>query len=79
MKNKRQITVLVSVPVTLEYDSKKLTEAEIKTEVAGAIRGVVDDIWWFPEQEEKGVDCVFVHETSVRVDDIIPTNYKYNG
>lgn len=76
MKNKKQITVLVSVPVTLEYDTKRLTEDEIREEVTSQIKGtLMDQVEWFAQEDDP--ELVIVHKLSVIVNDILPTNYKY--
>lgn len=76
MKNKKQITVLVSVPVTLTYDSKRLSETDIKEEIVSQIKGtLLDQIEWFATDDDP--ELVIVNELSVMVNDIMPTNYKY--
>jgi hypothetical protein len=78
MKNKKQVTVLVSVPVTLTFDSKRLTEDEIREEIVSQIKGTLEDqVEWFAEQDDP--DLVIINELSVMVNDIMPTNYKYNN
>jgi hypothetical protein len=79
MKNKLQITLLVSVPVTVTYDATcGLDEEQISNEVVQQIKAcLMDNMVMFaddPDTEE----VITVNEFSVRVNDIMPTNFKYN-
>ena len=77
MKNKKQITLLVSVPVTITYNTKcGLDEEQILQEVRSEIKStLMENADFF----SGGDNTIEVNEFSVRVDDIMPTNYKYNA
>lgn len=76
MKNAQQITLLVSVPVTVTYDAAcGLDEEFISNKVVSEIkRTLVDHAEFFTRYD----DVVTVNEFSVRVNDIMPTGFKYN-
>jgi hypothetical protein len=78
MNNKRQITLLVSVPVTVTYDTEcGLDEEQISHEVQQQIKSTLMDRAEFFADDETGL-YVTVNEFSVLVNDILPTNYPYN-
>ena len=76
MKNKKQITLLVSVPITITYDIDcGLEEEHISNEVKQQVGAtLMDNLSLFPDQKEFAI----LNEFSVLVNDIMPTNYKYD-
>jgi hypothetical protein len=76
MNNKHQITLLVSVPVTVTYNTGKLSAEQISEEVRSEIkRTLMDHAEFFAREAEA---TVVVNEFSVRVDDTMPTNFNYD-
>jgi len=76
MNNKRQITLLVSVPVTVTYDTEcGLDEEQISNEVEQQVHACLEDNMTLFESNHE--DFVTVNEFSVVVNGSMPTNFKY--